>query len=379
MIVSALDQLRMETALGCKAAYAWVRGSSLVAEDVRRRLVEYPLRSSLQACMEAVEHRYGGADAKIRWIMLAVSLFRICGEQSFALSAGMTEAMLRTSLRGVEPEALRWPYRCLFVAIGDGCIWRDSQGVGITGFFVTQERDKLHIVSVTDRHDRSIGALGWDGFTGVPEEGFDERSFSANTFSMSEILAEDLFEELTRIGADKSEAVCQAMEVTPEDGVIHRLSAWCAARLAVHLACYLSDPSATQEPDPDTAAAARERAKLERKADNTRSPSKAAKIRRRAAKLPTRTVVWLGGRPTESTPSAGPGEKSTKRQHWVRGHWRKQPYRGGIIKMKWIRPHVRCKGNVGVRSRTYQLKESPCPTPPRPTTPTPSSAPPSSA
>ena len=123
-----------------------------------------------------------------------------------------------------------------------------------------------------------------------------------------------------------------------------------------NLCAYLEalGPSST-----DTSRPQRKKA-LQAKA-NKAGPKKKRKLQRQADKASGATIVYLGTGYTSPSSTDNGEPPDTRRSHWVRGHWRNQPYGFGrrLRRQKWIQPHQRCTDNPDppVPGRTYRITE----------------------
>jgi hypothetical protein len=124
---------------------------------------------------------------------------------------------------------------------------------------------------------------------------------------------------------------------------------------------YLQSERKELSADPAAAQARAERAELEARLRNTKTPAKRRKIEEKIGAIPTGGTITYLGRTIEASPDepgdeGGTGEARALRRHWVRGHWRRPARKHGPRVLVWIQPFLRGSGDP-VPSRTYKLEE----------------------
>ena len=235
--------------------------------------------------------------------------YRAYGEQVVCPDPGLVEALMRTD----HPESVQPPFDCFYVAFQEPVRVAGSE---VLGFHASR------------------GDEFWDSVDNIRELLHPETQRA-----LDRDLLDDGWQFL----------------ILSRNGTLRGDSTKRWAPLFVNLCAYIEaiGPSST-----DTSRPARKQA-LQAKADRA-GPKKRKKLQRQADKASGATVVYLGTGYQAQTSGDGTSGGDNRREHWVRGHWRNQPYGFGrrLRRKRWIQPHKRCTGSPQgpVPGRTYRLE-----------------------
>jgi hypothetical protein len=290
--------------------------------------------------------------------------FERAGRQTFVLGPRMQELLLRTAVKVVPPEFLRFPYPAYYLALpgSDLKLYKPGRGIlavrGISVVVLDERkvmllvwapgRDPLDYVDASILIDLERAALHPRGFEGymssIHSYGMAMRGYTTTwpkpmlamvdetqrmvvrlvINSMLYLQAENAERKLDRDRAEQDRAARQARKRL---GQLERILGSKPDRRARR-------------------AAERERKRLER--DSGRLP-------------PPGTVTWLGRSveldPIEAARQRVEGVKM--RRHWVRGHWKVPHRKRAPPRLIWVQPFQRGGGGEGpaYRKRRYEWKE----------------------
>ena len=274
---------------------------------------------------------------------LHTEAFYNAGEMVLCPSMGLIEALIRTE----PPAEFRLPYPSLWVAFEGEVAIDPSTDIRAFGMVISEAS-----------FIEDLGRLTFDRMIGSPEF----RAFVESRPEGAGRTDEDLMSEFMGFIADCSSQMTVGRYVVRVDGFVARGRPQPALEkdsgdlqkflpLAANLAAYFESCGA----DAVDTTPRDHRAALLAKAAKA-GPKKARRLKRKAERAGGATLVYLGR--SFSQPHEPTGNRSTAREHWVRGHWRNQPYGFGRrqVRRRWIQPHIRCRGSSAgrVEGRTYR-------------------------
>jgi hypothetical protein len=291
------------------------------------------------------------------------------GRQSFVVGPRLQEMFTQTSLPDqVEQWMLQTPYPAFYVAL-PGCqeqIWGTYNTMSLVrGVMVDTEFLPGHmalllwaplpIEKIAAHHGLDLRQLGPDTIKQLRAQGNDAYLI----FDIEEAVADPRGLEVHIL--DQWE-----QRVKAEGWSQHAIDATAKSRvnilkIVLGTILYLQSERKELSADPAAAQARAERAELEARLRNTKTPAKRRKIEEKIGAIPTGGTITYLGRTIEASPDepgdeGGTGEARALRRHWVRGHWRRPARKHGPRVLVWIQPFLRGIGEP-VPSRTYKLED----------------------
>jgi len=305
-----------------------------------------------------------GFHRSLYYLTMSLAHFRVAGRQVFVLPPTMQDMLAETSMDGVQFKEVKFPYPCFYVALpksnlrlwgGERTKWHTLAGVMVQNI----GNNALNLYLWAPPNERSQGPGDDAAFWACLRYERDGRDMEQ---TVREVLADPKTEQpvkddLTPLGQQLDLALDH---LTIPDEVRQELyeDVVKAVRIVVNALMYLDAVGAEQERDPACVEGEQRRVELERVLARFKNPNKkqARGVRKQLDALPKNNIVWLGrsvGRTLPSRENMGENDTSTRRHHWVRGHWwpkRELSYerqvsaaRDRVVKAQWERDEARIR------------------------------------
>jgi len=274
---------------------------------------------------------------------------KVQGRQTFEVPPLVAEMLEHTSLEGMTPAELRFPYTTFYVALPDTemRIWGGTrtQWHQVGGFYVSLDAQSLTIYVWGMENDRSLGP-GDD----ASQWAVLNLHLDGDLESMVTRLLQDATHRRDDPIIDPIVDIPMILEGTHADGLVgekyeEQMEVLRSCfRIAVNLALYLATEKPDVEERPDKGIA-----KLRRRVEGSKGP----KRRKFEEMLERRTVVKRVGGNLARSLAATRAAHGPVRGTWVRGHWRRYWTGPGrkVCEQRWILPHPR--GVEQPNARTY--------------------------
>lgn len=283
--------------------------------------------------------------------MVQTALFKYeeAGMFTYELPTELVEMFDQTSLKGITPEILGGlPHECFYVDFEqfDKKIWGDmkTEWHDVSGAFLMEI-------------ENSWVWLAWGAENEKSDYQREDAMFSMgimlDDWKHSGLDLEDYIDKRLDEVKDRivySEGGVYESVMTDEEKRDRQLeSAWHVFRILINTVLYIN----TENPEITRDIYARDRERAMEALERVSNPgSKKARLARRDLRsIPaSRTHLVapsIGKKIRTATSSHSPGDGPKKRRHWVRGHWRHQPYwpegrdHEPVHKTIWIEPHLR--------------------------------------
>lgn len=349
----------------------WLEGTPLLPEVMPRDPVHEVVVQDVVAgkyktpeALAAVFEIPGiGFHRSLYYLTTSLAHFRISGRQIFALPPTMQDMLAETSLEGVRFKDVKFPYPCFYVALpksnlrlwgGERTEWHTLAGVMVQ----TVGPDALNLYLWSPPNEKSDG-VGDDAafWTCVKYEADLDMEQTVRTVLADPNSEQPVKDDLTPLGQHLDLAINSLSVPTGHRNELHE-NVVKAVRIVVNALMYLDSAGAEQERDPSCVTSEQERTELEKALARIKNPNKkqARHIRKQLDSLPKSNLVWLGrsvGRTLPPRESMGEDDTSTRRHHWVRGHWwpkRDLSYerqvtgaRDRVVRAQWEHDEVRIR------------------------------------
>lgn len=290
------------------------------------------------------------------------------GRQSFVVGPRLQEMFTQTSLpEQVDAWMLQTPYPAFYVAL-PGChgqIWGTYNTMStVRGVMVDMEFRSGHMALLLWAPlpvERIIAHHGLDERQLSPEAKKELRGQGNDSYLIFNI------EEAVSDPRGLEAHILDHWErsVAEEGWPQHAVAATAKSRvdilkIVLGTILYLQSERNERTPDPAAAQTNAERAELQAKLRNLKTPAKRRKIEDKLKSLPTGgTVTYLGRSIEEASQAAeASGDPRSLRRHWVRGHWRRPARKHGPRVLVWVQPFLRGSGEA-IPARAYKLPEEP--------------------
>lgn len=282
-------------------------------------------------------------------MVASLSYFRRAGSQSFVVGPRLAEMFIHTSLSKIFWGEIKLPYQSIFVSLPDSKLrlwggkrtgWHQVAGAFLT---TTDNNELLLLIRAnpneksSDPDDDAVQFMGVN--LGVLQEK-DIESAIEEVFSRPVISAVD--------GDDDPDVAAEVRSVVTS-----------VIRIIINLTQYLSCPGAEVETHRERGLE-RARKRLEEKLGTRTTPEMKKAIRKSLRDLGPHCVTTVVGKTIEESWEEERKRREgcqTPRLHWVRGHWKMQPYgpRKSLRKRVWIQPYERGEDNPE-ESREYVVE-----------------------
>lgn len=339
-------------------------------DSILSRLMQISERRQAQERADQIFQKHKlSADLLRTFLIQSMVDYVANGRQAFVVGPRLQEMFTQTSLPDqVEQWMLQTPYPAFYVALPD-CqeqIWGTYSAMSaVRGVMVDMEFRQGYMALLLWAPlpaERVAAHHGIDNRQLTPEIKKQLRGQGNDSyliFNIEEAVADPRGLEAHILAgweqSVKEEGWSQyAMDATAKSRVD-------ILRIVLGAILYLQSERKELSVDPAAAQARAERAELEARLRNIKTPAKRRKIEDKIKSIPTGgTVTYLGqtieaslGAPDESDESVDP---RALRRHWVRGHWRRPARKHGPRVLVWIQPFLRGSGE-SVPSRTYKLED----------------------
>lgn len=350
----------------------WLEGTPLLPETasddpIHERVIQEVVSGKYKTpeALAAVFDIPGvGFHRSLYYLTLSLAHFRVAGRQIFALPPTMQDMLAETSLEGVHFKDVKFPYPCFYVALpksnlrlwgGERTKWHTLAGVMVQ----TVGSNALNLYLWAPPNEKSAG-VGDDAtfWTCVNYNADIDMEQTVRTVLSDPNSEQPVKDDLDPKFAQHLDLAFNPLSVsTGQRNELHE-NVVKAVRIIVNALLYLDSTGAEQERDPSCVTSEQERTELEKALARIKNPNKkqARHIRKQLDSLPKSNLVWLGrsvGRTLPPRESMSEDGTSTRRHHWVRGHWwpkRELSYerqvadvRDRVVKAQWERDEARIR------------------------------------
>jgi hypothetical protein len=291
-----------------------------------------------------------GFHSSLYILTLHLAEYRVAGRHTFVIPEEMQKALVRTSLEGVRPEDLEFPFRSQYVALpnfgaeiwgGERTGWHKVGGVLLryikgekrvhaTGKVVQPPKDDPGVIYVYIwglENEKSTNA-GDDASLWMAVDLDEMRSSGMDVETYLWNMLSDPTRKETLHGVEEVLIADSpgSLTIMPEgkEGDKVKQGAIDTLRVVFNSLLYMGSEGAEMELDPSLSEAEKERVEITLQIDRIKNPSKkkAKYLKKKLDSLPKDVVTWVGK--SFSNQIAGEvthGIGSPQRRHWVRGHW----------------------------------------------------------